>query len=188
MDYTMLVRDKELFTSIPCPIYQGEHNADTFKFIIPEEYVGTVPTLQIILPNNTGKIKSCELSEEPYKETYRTIFVPITDVITKYEGDMQIWLTFFPTAGDEQVIKTSISYVPVLKHEGFSNIGGGEFEDVDEIVQKITQLDVSVKNLQETKADGLKLDNETNVLSLMSGDKEISNVILPDDVTWEIIE
>lgn len=186
MDYVILVRDKRLYASVQCPIYQGEHNADIFKIIIPDEYTGTIPTLQIILPNQTGKIKQCSLSEDLYKESYRTIEIPITDVLTEYSGKLQLWFTFFPVDGEEKVIKTDYLFVDVTPHKGFSGIGG-EFESTEDVIQKVTQLEVSVNSLKDSKADNLLLDEESNTLRLMSGDKELSSIELPDDVTWEIM-
>ena len=186
MEYVLLVRDKKLTPSLPCSILQGEHNATTLKIIVPIEHNSLYPTLQIILPNNTGKIKKCEYNTEVYKNNWLTITIPITSILTSIAGALQIWLTLFSVEGQEQTFKTEVGYIDVKEHKGFSEVTGDEeFQDIGQIV---SELQVTVATLTDSKADTIVLDTETNTLSLKAGDTEISAISLPDEVVWEVME
>lgn len=182
MDYTILLNesDKSLITTKYVPIFQNEQNKDTLKFIIPAYFSDMSPVLQVVLPNNTGKIKSCDYESELYKNRY-TFSVIIPNALTQFAGKLKMWLTFFGKTSDE-ILKTDYLYIDVLEHEGFSGSGGdGDFTDV---ATKISELEIAVKDLKETKADNIIVDSERNTLSLISGSDIISVVDLPHEVTW----
>ncbi len=186
MDYSLLVQDKKLIPTIPCTIYQGENNADRFKILVPKEYESTLPALQVILPDNTGKIKQCQFDACSYKDNWLVIYIPIISVLTLTAGEIQMWLTFFQTEGEEKTFKTGCCCIDIVEHKGLADpsVDGG-FEDIGETVLK---LKTEVKSLHENKADSIILDSKNKTLSLKSGEKEIASVSLPDDVVWEVME
>lgn len=186
MEYVILMnKDKELITTIPSPVYQGEYNSTKLKFIIPKIYINLIPTLQIILPNNTGKIRICTFDEGLYKDNWLTITIPVVAALTKYAGNSQLWISFLSQDGQETTVKTSFGELKIIEHKGYSDIVDNEFEDINTITQDITELKVAVKTLENTKATSIKLEN--NNLCLVSGDNLLSTVELPDDVTWEML-
>ncbi|MDY4082460.1 MAG: hypothetical protein SOY97_12645 [Candidatus Metalachnospira sp.] len=182
MDYTILLseNDKSLITTKYVPIFQNEQNKDSFKFIIPTYFSNMSPVLQVVLPDSTGKVKSCEYEPELYKNRY-TFSVLIPSALTHFAGKLKLWLTFFGKTSDE-ILKTDYLYVDVLEHEGFNGSGGdGDFIDV---ATKISELEIAVKDLKETKADNIIVDSEHNTLSLISGSDIISVINLPNEVAW----
>ena len=167
MDYTILLseNDKSLITTKYVPIFQNEQNKDSFKFIIPTYFSNMSPVLQVVLPDSTGKVKSCEYEPELYKNRY-TFSVLIPSALTHFAGKLKLWLTFFGKTSDE-----------ILNGSG----GDGDFIDV---ATKISELEIAVKDLKETKADNIIVDSEHNTLSLISGSDIISVINLPSEVAW----
>lgn len=187
--YTMLITtDKQLISTIPCPIYQGEHNAENLEILVPNEYTGLIPTLQIILPNLKGKIKVCEYGE-PYNDYWTTITVPIVSNLTESSGILKAWFSFLSEEGEEKTIKTGIGNIIISEHKGFSEVAENSgFTDITDVIESVAQLETTINTLKDTKADKIVLDSENNKLLLMSGEKEISSTALPEDVIeWEIL-
>ena len=184
MNYTILVTpSQELICTNYIPIYFCEKNFDRFKFLIPLEYRNMIPTLQIILPDGkTGKIFACQYEAEEYKG-HLVSYVDITEQLTAYVGGMKMWFTFF---GEDQnsIVKTEYGKVEVLPHEGFSEV----IPDSDitaDIMTEIQSIKASISVMSKNKADNITVDNENNKLKLLSEGNVISEVTLPEEVTWK---
>lgn len=183
MDYTILLREnKDLIITKSIPIYKGEKNYNKFRFLFPQEYSDMLPILQVILADEkTGKITECSFLNEEYKNK-KVIEVPISEEITAYAGQIKLWFTLFGSR-QSSTIKTSILNVNIEDHEGFSGVNP-DSDISSDVSAHILELKAEIELLKSTKADNIKIDNDSNELILISNGETIAKATLPEDVDW----
>lgn len=213
MDF-LLVNKQLLRTSKVAYVYKHEDNVNQIHLIIPETNNGhdlstLKPYIEISVPNGVGSDINCfhvEYDEEPYKENYLSLTVPIEGWITKHEGTVGIRVLFHSIISEDKeelILKSTLSTFEIVDSDDVSVIGykpGGGESSSDETVYTVVQEDITdIQKAQETigktsfndgdvlviKDDygvsaGYQYDNEMWIA--FTGNVSADNVIISEDV------
>lgn len=195
--YVILVNDDNTLTTTSRQrIMQRSKLVDDLYFLVNPMYNGhnmadfTV-SLEYVLPvSRKYRTEILELSPERYKG-YLQYILPFDTKLTSEAGEIELTLTFLTTElddygnGVQRVRKADGEKIVVCPVTAWSDIIPDEA--LSALDQRILKTDAQIKELQEmsvlfdmTKADGLHYDEDTNELSLMSGDTKLDQVTLED--------
>lgn len=175
--YAIKMEDsKELITTIRGTIYQGERNADTLVFLLPQKYEDTdmadcTVYMRYVLPSGSGYSETIEMDPVPYNDEYYQYRLKAASRFTKEFGMITLWLTALKH-DSEVLLETGDAVVPVLERKNID-----EFLSDDD-KSKIDLLDEKIAQLQRDKADGLSYDKETRKLQLTA-----DGIAIGEDVT-----
>ena len=179
--YAIKMEDgKELITTVRGTIYQGEKNADTLVFLLPQKYEETdmascTVLMRYVLPSGSGRSEEIEMDPIPYNDEYYRYRLKAATRFTKEFGTITLWLTVF-SRDNAVILETGAAAVPVLERKDIDDY----LSDKDK--SKLDLLDEKVANLQKEKADNLTYDKETRKLQLTADGERIGNdVTVPDD-------
>lgn len=135
-------KDKTLSTTIPSITYEGEHNAETIKIIIPRLINGNETNkclvwLNFINSDNLGK--KIEITDflRDYSEQYYSLEIPMDNIFTYKAGNIKIWLKILSEDG-ELIIKTNEIVKAIIPHPEVENALPETDESVlDDIIAKL---------------------------------------------------
>lgn len=192
--YTILVNEtNELITSVRERIMQRSKLVDSLHFLVDPTYKGIdmsdfTVMLEYILPaSKEYKTEILVKSDSLYKEKLE-YKLPFDTNLTREAGDIQIQLTFTKLTlnadGDnvQQVRKTSPTVITILPISAWSDIiADSALSALDQrIIQTqamINQINEVHQYLDETKADNIIFDKDTNTLQLTARGNAIGNKI-----------
>ena len=195
--YTILFKpdDKSLQVTVRTKIYQRENLVDKFRFLVPSTYgdldlADFTVVLKYLDQGNEAHSEILTKEDEVYKENYYSYILPVDTDLTRFAGDITIHLTMSKVDMEEmkeyslKTGETTITISPLSDYYSFvSN------KSFDVITQKINELNVKMEGLDkmanaynQTKADNIKLDNETSELYLTANGKAIGDKIALNDL------
>lgn len=193
--YTIVYRDKEIFTSMRHNVYQGDNRVDKIRFLIDTENENVdisnfSVVVQIILPDGQNGILSYLVFEhELYNNRYLISYLPITKTLTNQSGTIVLSLSFFmhDTINDVYyTMNTNSTQLQILK----SNIASGSIPSEDEtnILSQIQAQINAIENSKATCIDYNELTRELTLYSDINKENMLTVVTLTDDVTWSLLE
>ena len=175
MFYIKLNEEKQLEITNIEPIYRGDNLSQKIVFLVPQ----TVDEIEIEKANlyliylradGTPDIVSLSRSDELYNETYYQYTVPVTSKMSKYAGEVCMWLHVFAgtpsnaqtfASGECVVFIQDVKEIPDMLDDNIlsalNNIEtkvNARFEEVDEAIGK--------------KADDIQYTPEDNKVQLTS--------------------
>ena len=122
MTYIKIDDNLDLITTVAEPIYQGDNFSKAVTFLVPE-IVGELNPLHslayliYIRADGHPDIVYLEREEEKYNEDYYQYIVPIPEFVTRYPGEIVLWLEFYSgKASDPKVLKTGTNVMHVTEH------------------------------------------------------------------------
>ena len=192
--YTILVNEtNELITSVRERIMQRSKLVDSLHFLVDPTYKGIdmndfTVMLEYILPvSREYKTEILVKSDSLYKERLE-YKLPFDTNLTKEAGEVEIQLTFTKLilnpdgTNIQQVRKTSKTSVTILPMSAGSDvIADSALTALDQrIIQTqamINQINEVHQYLDETKADNIIFDKDTNTLQLTARGNAIGNKI-----------
>ena len=192
--YTILVNEtNELITSVRERIMQRSKLVDSLHFLVDPTYKGIdmndfTVMLEYILPvSREYKTEILVKSDSLYKERLE-YKLPFDTNLTKEAGEVEIQLTFTKLilnpdgTNIQQVRKTSKTSVTILPISAWSDlIADSALTALDQrIIQTqamINQINEVHQYLDETKADNIIFDKNTNTLQLTARGNAIGNKI-----------
>ena len=192
----LITEDDRLVITVPERVMQRSKLVDNMHFLVAPNYNGLdmslfTATLKYLLPTSKEYItKPLILSEELYKDHLEYKLSIDTD-LTKEAGlvEMFVTFTFVDLAPDgssiQRVRQTKECALPILPLAAWANIKPDNA--LDAVDQKMIQLDARMKAFEEmaqlyddTKADSIAYDPDTNELHLKANNESISKVVLED--------
>lgn len=122
--YTILFnKDKQLVQTQRIPLYEGERNLTTLRFLIPAELEGEDAgefrvILRYQLPNGKKYVVNLKKDENMYGEFY-SYTMPVSQNFTEEPGLILYTLTFIKPEGEEMpvIYKSSEDYIEIRKRE-----------------------------------------------------------------------
>lgn len=192
--YTILVGEtNEMVTSIRERIMQRSKLVDNLHFLVDPIYKGIdmsdfTVMLEYLMPvSKEYKTEILIKSDDKYKEKLE-YKLPFDTNLTKEAGDVQIQLTFTRLilnadgSNVQQVRKTSPTLITILPISAWSDIIPDSALSVldQRIIQTqamINQINEVHQYLDDTKADNIIFDKDTNTLQLTSRGNAIGNKI-----------
>lgn len=154
--YTIkMCNDKTLLTTYSVPFYQGEENADTIDFFIPQIYnnrdiSNALVRLDYILPNGISGYKILDKDSGSYGD-YNLYHFIVDASFTSIMGRIRAWLTLLEGTNNI-ILKSSETYFDIFERINIT----GNVSDVDQLMQMIQDVDAK-------KADNIIIDNDQNI-------------------------
>ena len=203
--YTILVnQDNTMTTSVRERIMQRSKLVDSLHFLVDKIYndfnmSDFTVVMEYILPvSKEYKSEILKLSEELYKDKLE-YKLPIDTNLTKEPGQIEIQLSFIKVDLDEEgnnvqyIRKTSPTTITIVPISAWSDIIPDNA--LNAIDQRIIKTDAQIKALEElnevvatTKADNIKLDEETNDIYLTANGEKIGDSINISDLGTTLAE
>ena len=208
--YTILVnQDNTMTTSVRERIMQRSKLVDSLHFLVDPIYKGLdmsdfTVTMEYILPVSKKYITEILVkSNEPYNSKINKEMLeytlPFDTKLTREPGDIKVQLTFTKIELDEYgnniqyVRKISETTIHITSTSAWSDIIPDEA--LNAIDQRIIKTDAQIKALEElnevtatTKADNIKLDEETNDIYLTANGEKIGDSINLSDLGTTLAE
>ena len=208
--YTILVnQDNTMTTSVRERIMQRSKLVDSLHFLVDPIYKGLdmsdfTVTMEYILPVSKKYITEILVkSNEPYNSKINKEMLeytlPFDTKLTREPGDIKVQLTFTKVDLDEyenniqyvrKISETTIHITPI---SAWSDIIPDEA--LNAIDQRIIKTNAQIKALEElnevtaiTKADNIKLDEETNDIYLTANGEKIGDSINLSDLGTTLAE
>lgn len=200
--YTILINaDNSLTQSIKEPIMHRESNVHTFRFLVDPIWIynGVETDMRnytCILEYRTPISERyapvvLTPSAELYKDKLEYI-MPITTKLTAEVGELEMkfiftWVEMTPDGKFvEHSRKTSSTAVTIIPVEQWSDyIANSDLDNLAQIMMQnqaqIEQNRLYAEMIMATKADGVKYDRDTNILSLISQGVEIDSAQLEEN-------
>lgn len=172
--------DKSLEATVQAKIYQYEKNADTLVFLLPRYYddinlSDCTILLRYLLPNGIGKSEELEMSPLPHNKDYYRYNLKVNTRLTAMPGIIELWVCAIDIH-DDVVLKTGEITIEVTPTKEITDY----LEPKD--LNQLDKLSAAVKELKETKADDLIVNDDGDVIQLSANGAPIGqSVTLP---TW----
>lgn len=203
--YTILVnQDNTMTTSVRERIMQRSKLVDSLHFLVDPIYndfnmSDFTVVMEYILPvSKEYKSEILKLSEELYKDKLE-YKLPIDTNLTKEPGQIEVQISFIKVDLDEEgndvqyIRKTSSTTITIIPISAWSDIIPDNA--LNAIDQRIIKTDAQIKALEElnevtatTKADNIKLDEETNDIYLTANGEKIGDSINISDLGTTLAE
>lgn len=203
--YTILVnQDNTMTTSVRERIMQRSKLVDSLHFLVDPIYKGLdmsdfTVNLEYILPvSKQYRTEILYKSDKLYKEKLE-YKLPFDTDLTKEPGDIKVQLTFTKVDLDEY--ENNIQYVRKISETTIHITPISAWSDIipdnalNAIDQRIIKTDAQIKALEElnevtatTKADNIKLDEETNDIYLTANGEKIGDSINISDLGTTLAE
>lgn len=208
--YTILVnQDNTMTTSVRERIMQRSKLVDSLHFLVDPIYKGLDMSdfsviMEYILPVSKKYITEILVkSNEPYNSKINKEMLeytlPFDTKLTREPGDIKVQLTFTKVDLDEYenniqyIRKTSETTIHITPISAWSDIIPDNA--LNAIDQRIIKTDAQIKALEElnevtatTKADNIKLDEETNDIYLTANGEKIGDSINLSDLGTTLAE
>ena len=144
-----LSKDKILAITKSSTTYEGEHNAETIKIIVPKlinnnEIDKCLVWLNFINSDNLGK--AIDISEflQDYSDRYYSLEIPMDNIFTYKSGNINIWLKIL-SEGGELIIKTNEVVKEIIPHREIEDtISEAEKSVLDSIVAKLDATSIQL--------------------------------------------
>lgn len=201
--YTILMRaDKSLVCTVRQTIYQRDKLVDKFKILVPKTYDSTIDLtdfearLKYVDQGNEAHTEVLSISSDLSLDDYNAYILPIDTNITKIAGDIRLCLTLSKVDMEEgkeyslNTGETSITITPLSDYYNFVSDESLSVIDkkMNELNVKIEAMDKMANAYDSTKADNIKLDEETSELYLTANDKQVGDKIKLNDLGEAIVE
>ncbi len=113
-------KDKSLIMTVPSVTYEGEHNAETIKIIVPKlindnDISGCLVWLNFINSDNFGKKIDVTEFLQDYSDRYYSFEIPMDNIFTYKAGNIKMWLKILREDG-EIIIKTNEITKVIMPH------------------------------------------------------------------------
>lgn len=192
--YTIVYRDKNIFTSTTHNIYQSDNRVYNIRFLIDTENeninISNFNTIvQIILPDGqSGKLDYLNFETELYNNRYLIAYLPVTKTLTTQVGQLEINLSFFMHDEVNDIyytMNTNSTYLKVLK----SNVSSGSITPEDE-TDILSSMQSQIDALETSKATCMDYNEITRELTLYADIEKttiLTIITLTDDVTWSLL-
>lgn len=164
-------KDKNLIITVPSITYEGEHNAELIKIIVPKLINGNniseyLVWLNFINSDNVGRAIDITEFLQDYSEQHCSLEIPMDNIFTYKAGKIKIWLKI-SSKDDELIIKTNEIIKTIIPHiEVEDTLFEPENSILDDIIAK---LDAAYIQLGEVTA---KVEN------IISGEEQIVQSML----------
>lgn len=200
--YTILMNsDKSLVCTIKTTLYQRDKLVDKLQILIPQTYEDInlsdfTAVLKYVDQGNEVHSEILIQDEELYKESYLRYTLPVDTNLTRFAGDIKVCLTLNKVDMEEMkeyslnTGETTITIAPLSDYYKFVSDKSLSVIDqkVNELNVKLEAIDKMAATYDETKADNIKLDEETSEIYLTAHDKQIGNKITINDLGNVIAE
>lgn len=200
--YTILMNsDKSLVCTIKTTLYQRDKLVDKLQILIPHTYEDInlsdfTAVLKYVDQGNEVHSEILIQDEELYKGSYLRYTLPVDTNLTRFAGDIKVCLTLNKVAMEEMkeyslnTGETTITIAPLSDYYKFVSDKSLSVIDqkVNELNVKLEAIDKMAATYDETKADNIKLDEETSEIYLTAHDKQIGNKITINDLGNVIAE
>ena len=176
--------DHSLTTTVHSTIYQGDKNADTLVFVVPQavdevNMADCTLLLRYILPNGAGHSEELAMYPIPHNRDYLQFRLGVASRFTEQPGNIELWLTAVDF-NDDVVFRTGTAQVEIAQHVRIENYMPPESLD------QLDKLSAKVAALEKGRVNNLKYDEENDTLQLVNGEiVQISRETAADSVLFE---
>ena len=189
MIYIKLSDDMALSITVNEPIRRGDNLSNKLIFLVPMQLreidmPSAVVYLCYLRADGSPDIIRLERAEQTYNEMYYQYAVPVSCMLTRYPGQVCVWLEVF--SGSASNPTSAKSSECLLYIEDAKNIGdylcGDQITVLYQMQKEIENNKESIDSELGNKVDGLIYDKESRKLSLTSKGVTISEpVVVPAD-------
>lgn len=167
--------DKSLTTTIQSTIYQGDKNADTLVFLIPQKYEENSLSdcdilLRYILPNGIGCSEELAMYPIPHNEDYYQFRLSVASRFTDEFGDIELWLTAV-NFNDDILFKTDTTIVTITPHKVIDDYLPPE------AVNQLDALAAKVHSMEQNSVNNLKYDPVEETLQLTANGNPVGDIV-----------
>jgi len=206
MIYIKLDKDMTLSVTVHAPLYRGDNASRKITFLLPltvgeVDMLAACVYLSYIRADGTADIVLLNRSDEKYNEEYYQYTLPITSTMTRYPGDICMWLQIYSGPSRNPIIaKSSECVLPILASTNMDeyisdrNLGliymmqrhmEGKIEKAEEALNvRIDETNEAMAEGLGTKADNIAFHEEDGTLQLMCGEKPIGDAVVVEDDDW----
>lgn len=188
MMYIKLDENMNLGITVNEPIYRGDHLSRKIIFLVPVT-VGAIDTeraavyLSYIRADGTADVALLKRTEEKYKEKYWQYVLPVTTTLSRYPGEVCMWLQIYSgpayapsiaksgecvlniqasTNMDEYISDRNLSLIYQMQRQMEDKVEKAE-EDLN---TRIDETNEAMKASLEGKADGIVFNEEDSTIQL----------------------
>ena len=142
-------KDKSLVITRSSTTYEGEHNAETIKIIVPKlinnnEIDKCLVWLNFINSDNLGRAIDITEFLQDYSDRYYSLEIPMDNIFTYKSGNINIWLKILSEDG-ELIIKTNKVVKTIIPHiEVEDTLSEVEKSVLDGIVAKLNATSIQL--------------------------------------------
>ena len=142
-------KDKTLAITKSSNTYEGEHNAETIKIIVPKLINGNntnkcLVWLNFINSDNLGRAIDITEFLQDYSDRYYSLEIPMDNIFTYKSGNIKIWLKILSEDG-ELIIKTNEVVKAIIPHiEVEDTLSEAEKSVLDSIVVKLDATSIQL--------------------------------------------
>lgn len=199
MIYIKLDRSMNLSVTVNEPIYRGDNLNRKLIFLTPlelggEDLAASYVYLSYIRADGTADITLLTRMEEKYNEKYYQYVLPVTSAITRYTGDVCMWLQIYSGAAsspvisksgecvihilastnmDEYICDRNLSLIYAMQRDMEEKIAEAERA----LGSRIDETNETIMNSLAGKADHVVFDEYTGALQLMCGENPVGDMI-----------
>lgn len=193
--YTILLDEtNELITTVKERIMQRSKLVDNLHFLVYPDYKGIDMTdftvmMEYVLPvSREYKTEYLVRSNTLYKDEWLEYKLPMDTALTKEAGQIEIQLTFIKVSldadgkGVQKVRKTSPTTVTIVPIAAWSDIIADSA--LTALDQRLIQVDAAIaaaeelnNHLNETKADNIVVNEDSNTIQLTANGKPIGDAV-----------
>ena len=185
--YTILMNaDGSLLCTTPnVKLYQTESMVDNLHFILPKIYKDVDLTdytisLKYINPANISKLEILVLNNNNYKNNFLEYKLPVTTELTKFAGDITLYLTM--TKYDSEINTKYISHsseavVPIYPVDNYFT----DENSLQAVDRQILQLQEIAAEYDKNKADNIVKNNDEVYLT-SNGEKIGDSIIITGEM------
>ena len=173
--------DHSLTTTIHSTIYQGDKNADTLVFVVPQmvdevNMASCTLLLRYILPCGTGHSEELMMYPIPHNKNYYQFRLSVSSRFTEQIGNIELWLTAIDFE-DNVVFHTGTAVVEIAQHIKIDDYLPPEsLNQLDKLAAKVTEL-------EKGRVNNLRYDEENDTLQLVADGIPVGDCIDVSD--WE---
>jgi len=167
--------DKSLTTTIQSTIYQGDKNADTLVFLIPQKYeenslADCEILLRYIMPNGMGRSEKLEMYPIPHNKDYYQFRLSVASRFTEDDGDIELWLTAV-NFNDDILFRTGTATVTITPHKVIDDyLPPAALNQLDELAAKVYHMELETVN-------NLKYDSVEETLQLTANGVPVGDLV-----------
>lgn len=194
--------DKSLIVTKSLIFYEKETNVDVIRFLIPPQYAEGKEVFNIAdyivvckIKTASGKVYTEKLECEPTEYKNRLDYrMNVTIDFTETAGTNILYLTFLKAIEQEDgttqeaVFHSGSVSINIQQKEEFIFIPDKSLQAFDQMMLAMDEKMNQIKNLNASKADGLKLDTDTNEIYLTSEGEVIGNKVSVNDLGDALVD
>lgn len=157
MTYIKIDENLNLVTTVAEPIFQGENLSKSVTFLVPKtvgdlSVESSLAYLVYIRADGHADIVYLQRKDEMYDDDYYQYVVPIPERVTRYAGEILLWLEFYSgQASNPIIVKTGPDVMHVTEHHA----SGDRIDD-----RELTAIYQLHSKLVEATSDVSLSDNE----------------------------